>query len=139
MEHAALLLLTDIATEVRASGEDGLRFEYVACTGRRYGAQLRIDETKRNVSLAVFATLPHGLSARCLPELASHLNAHVSSGRFEQTRVDTELAFCRAARIERENAIEAIRRLVDGCALPLELFEVAARRISRQQRRHPRG
>lgn len=130
VEHAAILLLADIADEVKANGEDGLRFDYTSASGRRYRMQMRIDEAARRAVLAVLPELPLGFAPGCLPALASRLNARVTSGTFDQL-ADGAIAFHSTAQIDEETEMEAIRRLVDATSLPLELFEVAARRMVR--------
>lgn len=136
VEHAALVLLADIADEVSAAGDDGLRFQYVACSGRRYRALLRINEGERQVMVLVFPELPPGAAPAFAPALIAHLNARIASGRFEQVAGERAPAFRNAMRISQESAVEAIRRLVDASTLPLELFEAAARRMSRRGRAH---
>lgn len=132
--HAALLLLAAIADEVNASGDDGLRFRYVACSGKGYRAHLRVDERERRVMMCVVAELPVDFPRGSAPALASHLNSRLASGRFEPAPEHGALAFRHATTISRESEIGAIRRLVDAATLPLELFEVAARRVARQRR-----
>ena len=134
VEHAAIVLLADIAEEVSANGEDGLRFHYKSCSGHRYRMQLRVDETARRAILTVLPQLPHGLPVSSVPALTSHLNARLESGTFEPARDGSGIAFHRMMEIDDDSETEAIRRLVDSAILPLELFEAAARRMVRPVR-----
>lgn len=139
VQRAALHLVSTIADEVNASGEAGLRFHFVASNGKGYRAQLVVNEHERRATVSVFAELPVGCPRGAIPAFAIHLNSRLRSGRFEPAPGERVLAFRHTTTIGRESEVAAIRRLVDASALPLELFEVAARRLSRHgdERRSP--